>query len=64
MVTRKLASGLGSFAVAPILAILNDKAVTAKGFINKPKKWLIIYAWIGIIFLSLFSVFYIIWKYL
>ncbi|NOR87536.1 MAG: divalent metal cation transporter, partial [Bacteroidales bacterium] len=53
-----------SFVVAPILAILNYLAVTAKDFKDKPKKWLIIYAWIGMIFMSLFSVFYLIWKFL
>lgn len=53
-----------SFITAPLLAILNYKVVTAKGFKNKPKNWLIIYAWIGMIFLSLFSLFYIIWKFL
>ena len=52
-----------SFVVAPILAFLNYKAVTSKGFENKPEKWLLIYAWIGMIFLTLFSVFYIIWRF-
>jgi len=53
-----------SFVVAPILAILNYKTVTAKDFKDKPKKWLIIYAWVGMVFMSLFSVFYLIWKFL
>lgn len=52
-----------SFVVAPVLAILNFKAVTAQDFKDKPEKWLIIYAWVGMIFLSLFSVFYLIWKF-
>jgi Mn2+/Fe2+ NRAMP family transporter len=52
-----------SFVVAPILAFLNYKVVTSKGFENKPKKWLLIYAWIGMVFLTLFSVFYIIWRF-
>ncbi len=53
-----------SFVTAPILAILNYKAVTSKGFKDKPKKILIIYAWIGMLFLSLFSIFYLIWKFI
>jgi Mn2+/Fe2+ NRAMP family transporter len=52
-----------SFVVAPILAILNYMSVTSKDFKDKPKKWLIIYAWIGMIFMSLFSIFYLIWKF-
>jgi len=52
-----------SFVVAPILAILNYMSVTSKDFNDKPKRWLIIYAWIGMIFMSLFSIFYLIWKF-
>ncbi len=53
-----------SFVTAPVFAILNYKVITHKHFPAeaKPKKWLIIYAWIGIAFLSSFSLFYIIWK--
>jgi Mn2+/Fe2+ NRAMP family transporter len=52
-----------SFVTAPILAFLNYKAVTSSDFPNeyKPKKALRIYAIIGIIFLSMFSIGYIIW---
>jgi len=52
-----------SFVAAPVLAILNYKAVTHAHFPAeaKPKKWLLVYAWIGMIFLSLFSLFYIGW---
>lgn len=55
-----------SFVAAPVLAILNYRAVTDPGFPieARPKKWLLIYAWIGMIFLSLFSLFYLIWKFL
>ncbi len=54
-----------SFVAAPILAILNYKAVTHKDFPKeaKPKKWLLVYAWIGMIFLSAFSIFYILWRF-
>jgi len=53
-----------SFVVAPILAILNYLSVTGKDFKDKPKKWLIVYAWIGMIFMSVFSVYYLFWKFL
>ena len=55
-----------SFVAAPVLAILNFKAVTHPDFPedSKPKKWLLIYAWIGMVFLSLFSVFYLVWRFM
>ncbi|HAG15992.1 MAG TPA: permease [Bacteroidales bacterium] len=54
-----------SFVSAPILAVLNYKAVTHPQFPveARPKKWLLIYAWLGILFLSLFSIFYLIWRF-
>lgn len=51
-----------SFVTAPILAILNYKAVNNSHCQHRPAKWLNIYAIAGIIFLSAFSLFYIIWK--
>ena len=54
-----------SFITAPVLAFLNYKAVTAK-HINeeyKPKKLLKIYAIIGLIFLTTFSIGFLIWKF-
>jgi len=53
-----------SFVTAPFFAILNYMVVTDKHMPIKarPKMWLKIYAWIGIIFLSAFSIFYILWK--
>ncbi|MCD6091379.1 MAG: Nramp family divalent metal transporter [Bacteroidales bacterium] len=55
-----------SFVAAPVLAILNYKAVTHADFPKeyRPKKWLLIYAWIGMVFLSLFSVFYLVWRFM
>lgn len=55
-----------SFVAAPILAILNYKAVTHPDFPkdSKPKKWLLVYAWIGMVFLSLFSAFYLVWRFI
>jgi len=53
-----------SFVTAPVLAFLNYKAVTSKEVAVefKPKKGLRIYAIIGLVFLTLFSIAYIIWK--
>ncbi len=53
-----------SFVTAPFFAILNYMVVTDKHMPVKarPKLWLKIHAWIGIIFLSAFSIFYIFWK--
>lgn len=53
-----------SFVTAPLLAILNYWAVMSINKEEQPPKWLKIYAWVGMIFLSFFSVFYLIWKYL
>ena len=55
-----------SFVTAPFFAILNYIVVTHKHMppAARPKRWLRIYAWIGIISLSAFSIFYIIWRFL
>ncbi len=53
-----------SFLTTPVLAILNYWAVLSVPIEEQPPMWLKIYAWIGMVFLSLFSVFYLIWKYL
>lgn len=56
----QLATSL-SFITAPILAILNFKVVMGKDMPedSKPPKWLQALSWVGIIFLSAFSIFYI-----
>lgn len=53
-----------SFVTAPFFAIMNYKVVTAKHMPSegKPKKWLKIYAIAGIFILSIFTLFYLIWK--
>jgi Mn2+/Fe2+ NRAMP family transporter len=53
-----------SFITAPILAILNYKVVTSKRMPaeGRPGMGLRIYAWIGIVFLSGFTLFYIFWS--
>jgi Mn2+/Fe2+ NRAMP family transporter len=55
-----------SFVTAPILAILNFRVISDKHLPDfaKPAKWLRVYAWIGIVFLSAFSLFYIVWEFL
>lgn len=52
-----------SFVTAPLLAILNYLAVTDNHVpkLAQPKPWLKVYAWIGIAFLTGFSIIYIIW---
>ncbi|MDA0728558.1 MAG: divalent metal cation transporter [Bacteroidetes bacterium] len=52
-----------SFLVAPAIAWWNVKLVTAKQFPQsaKPGRFLILWAWAGLLFLSLFAVVYLIW---
>jgi len=54
-----------SFVTAPVLAMLNFRVISQKHLPQeaRPKKWLRIYAWIGIFFLTLFSIFYIVWEF-
>ncbi len=53
-----------SFLTAPILAIMNYKVVTDDHMPleARPKKGLKIYSWAGMIFLTAFTLFYIIWN--
>jgi Mn2+/Fe2+ NRAMP family transporter len=53
-----------SFLMAPLLAILNYKVVTDKHIPRhgRPGKWLRILSWAGIVFLSAFTVIYLIWR--
>ena len=55
-----------SFISAPILAYLNLKVVTHKSMPieGRPPFWLSIYAKIGLLFLSLFSITYLVWKFI
>jgi Mn2+/Fe2+ NRAMP family transporter len=55
-----------SFITAPLLAILNYKAVTGKHMpaTGRPKLWLRIYAITGIVFLSGFTLFYLYYNFL
>jgi Mn2+/Fe2+ NRAMP family transporter len=54
-----------SFVTAPLLAILNYRVVTDKHMPlpDRPKLWLRVYSWLGIVFLSGFMVFYVVWKF-
>lgn len=54
-----------SFVTAPILAFMNYKVITHKHMPEsmRPKRWLRIYAWVGIFFLSSFTLFFIFWRF-
>lgn len=52
-----------SFVTAPLLAILNFWAVMSIDKKDRPSKFLQVFAWISMIFLTLFSIFYLIWKF-
>ncbi len=54
-----------SFVTAPILAFMNYKVITDKHMPEegKPKLWLRIFSWIGIAFLSIFTIIFIVWKF-
>ncbi|MBC8489309.1 MAG: Nramp family divalent metal transporter [Bacteroidetes bacterium] len=54
-----------SFVTAPLLAFLNYKVVTDKHLPEeaRPKSWLRVYAWTGIVFLTAFTVVYLVWKF-
>jgi Mn2+/Fe2+ NRAMP family transporter len=55
-----------SFVTAPLLAILNYRVVTDKHMpiADRPKRWLKIYSWLGIFFLTGFMVFYVVYKFI
>jgi len=54
-----------SFVTAPLLAFLNYKVVTSKNMPHeaRPNNWLKIHAQTGIVFLSLFTLIYLAWKF-
>ena len=54
-----------SFVTAPVLAYLNYKAVVSNAMpeLSKPPKWLRVYAIIGLLFLSVFSVAFLYWRF-
>jgi len=53
-----------SFLTAPVLGYLNFKVVTSKNVKteHQPKLWLKALSWVGLIVLTGFSIYYIIWK--
>ena len=55
-----------SFVTAPLLAYLNYRVVTDKHMPTsfRPGKSLRIYAWIGIVFLTGFTAFYLVWNFI
>ncbi len=54
-----------SFVTAPILAFMNYKVVTDKHMpeSGRPSRLMKIFAWTGIVFLSLFSLVFIVWRF-
>ena len=54
-----------SVLTAPFFAVMNYKVVTDKHMpeTSKPKSWLKVYSWIGIVLLSGFAVYFLIWKF-
>ena len=53
-----------SFLIAPVIAIANHKLVFHHSFPIKsqPRAWLKLLSYLGITFLSIFSLFFLIWK--
>ena len=54
-----------SFLIAPVVAIVNYKLVTSKKYIDArgiPPFWLKTLSWLGILFLSGFSIFFVVFK--
>lgn len=53
-----------AFITAPFFALMNYKVINDKHVPKeaRPKLWLKVYGWIGILFLGAFSLFFIIWK--
>jgi len=54
-----------SFLTAPVLGYMNYKVVTGSN-VNReaqPKLWLRILTWVGLVVLSGFGIYYIIWKF-
>lgn len=53
-----------SFVTAPFIAVLNFIVVMKLPEKDRPGKYLIYYSWLSIVLLVLFSVFYLIWKFI
>lgn len=55
-----------SFVTAPVLAFINYRVITHKHVphVARPKMWLKAFAWVGIVFLTLFSIIFIIWRFI
>ena len=55
-----------SFVTAPLLAYLNLKAVTSSVMPKNgvPPKWLRVYAYIGLLFLTVFSIVFLYWRFI
>jgi len=55
-----------SFLTAPFLAVFNYRVVTASWFPkeHRPPKWLIVVSWVGMVFLTGFSLLFIYWRFI
>jgi Mn2+/Fe2+ NRAMP family transporter len=55
-----------SFITAPVLAFINYRVITDKHVpeFARPKPWLKLFAYVGIVFLSAFSLVFIIWRFI
>lgn len=55
-----------SFVTAPVLAFINYRVITHEHvpYFARPKKWLKMFAWAGIVFLALFSIIFIMWRFI
>lgn len=55
-----------SFITAPVLAFINFRVITHKHVpeFARPKFWLRAFAWAGIVFLTAFSIIFIIWRFI
>ncbi|MCF8370450.1 MAG: Nramp family divalent metal transporter [Bacteroidales bacterium] len=54
-----------SFITAPILGWMNFKVVRGSNVPEyaRPKKWLVILSWVGLVVLSAFSVYFLVWRF-
>lgn len=52
-----------SFVTAPLLAILNYWTIMSIDEKDRPSKAMRVFSWIGMVFLSLFSLYYLLWKF-
>lgn len=54
-----------SFITAPVLGWMNFKVVRGSNVPEyaRPKKWLVIHSWVGLVVLTAFSVYFLVWRF-